>query len=335
MLKINRTFFSVAGVALWALLVGTLALLAGCSAKIERDGLKGETPAAMPAPSASAGDTPASPPIASPGATGDDSDGGPPAEDDAGADADVDGATAFPGFRCGAAPYVPLRVGARDIMPPGSGEELTDVTVTLKHCPARSFKIPADGPSQILVSEGAVTWIRFEASGYLPWVEGEVLVSRAAQTLTVEATLVPTAIAASIVPAWKTDQAIIYVEVRTGRSIAAEACRSPAGVTLTVKGHPEASVLYRDKGANAGYRGSPATSEEGIAVIANLGLGLQPLAGLPSLASPAGTVELTAAKPGCVYQPAYGDANSLELLPLLRAPLFRGAITHQVINPVR
>jgi hypothetical protein len=113
----------------------------------------------------------------------------------------------------------------------------------------------------------------------------------------------------------------LYVDIRVGRTAALEACRSAAGVTLAVKDHPQAVVLYRAKGANAEYLNVPGTTDEGVAVIANL----------PAQAS----VELLASKPGCQYQMAIGDANSDDLLPLVRAPLFPGALTHQIVNPTR
>jgi hypothetical protein len=238
---------------------------------------------------------------------------------DAGVDSTVENSPATFEPHCGLPPYQAVRLGARDVMAPKA--DLAGVQVTLKHCPGQTFPVSGDG--QILwVSAGAETWIRFDAPGFIPWVEGELRIPDAFPAPYIDATMMPRGVADIVMPVWKPDAPTIYVEVRTGRSSADEACRSPAGVALTVKDYPSAVVLYRNKGASADYGDGPGTSAEGVAVITGLPVGLA-------------SVELAASKPGCLYLPAFGDANSPELLPIVRAPLFTGAITHQVINPAR
>jgi hypothetical protein len=176
----------------------------------------------------------------------------------------------------------------------------------------------------LLVTAGVETWIRFAAPGYLPWIEGEITVPEHQAPLQIDATLVPTAIAPTLVPSWTSQSAVVYVEIRRGRAVESDACRSPAGVTLSVKDHPEALVRYRGKGANASFElPMLSTSEEGVAMITNL---------LPPVLA---TVDIVAEKPGCTYVPSYGDANTAVLFPILRTPLESGAITHQVFNPAR
>jgi hypothetical protein len=223
-------------------------------------------------------------------------------------------------MQCGAPPHQVIKLGARDIMDPEKRGEIPGVTVSFKHCPEQSFVLKRNA-AVVHVSAGAETWIRFDAPGYLPWVEGEMRIPDGGEPPQLDATMVPLAFVESVVPAWRPDVPLVYVDVRVGRTGAVDACRSAAGVTLAVKDHPQALVLYRGKGANPGYLNVPGTTDEGVAVIANL----------PAQAS----VELLASKPGCQYQTALGDANSESLLPLVRAPLFPGALTHQIVNPVR
>lgn len=323
-LTANR-LFSIGSRAAHPLVTGVLAALVslGCSAKLEADGL-----AADPAPNRSIADADAPAPLAAPKTELPTATAPPAATADAGAadhggadGADPNSENGARELRCGQPPYQPLALSARDIMAALAKGEPAGVEVTFKHCPGQIFPL-GPGGATVLVSAGAETWVRFDAPSYLPWVEGEFVVTASADPLAIEATMVPRAIATSVVPAFKTEMPLVYVEVRKGRSVGPEACRSPAGVTLTVKGHPEAIVLYRDKGANAGYGTSLFTSEEGVAVIA----------GVPAVV---GSIEIFANKTGCTYQPSYGDANSPTLLPILRAPLFSGALTHQTINPER
>jgi hypothetical protein len=328
--------------------IGLLVVSAGCSAKLESDGLVGtgmappapmEAPRAMPATDGGAAAAEAEAPVPAPtmgtmGLGG--AAGASPPMADAGASATVPPTTPSPGeagpptpppalvgSHCGEPPYQPLRLSARDIMAaPAAKDDLADVVVTFKHCPGQSFPLAAGGGT-VLISTGIETWVRFAAPGYLPWLEGEILIPGRGAPIPIEATLVPVAIAPTLVPAWNTNSAVIYVEVQRGRAVETEACRSPSGVALSVKDHPEAVVRYRGKGANAGYEETmSATTEEGIALITNL---------LP----PATTVELQADKADCTYVPAYGNANAAMLFPIVRTPLESGAITHQVFNPVR
>jgi hypothetical protein len=317
-----------------------LALLiaaAGCSAKLESDGLDstGMVPTAEK-PANSPGLAPAPEPDATDAGLTDADGFTPPADNDPGfpdagaAPAPPPGAPEQPPPSevtgapiCGEPPYQPFRLSAHDIMAPAAKNDLADVVVTLKHCPGKSFKLPP-GAGTLLVTAGVDTWIRFAAPGYLPWLEGEITVPRRGAPIAIEATMVAATIAPTLLPSWKVESAVIYVEVRRGRAVESEPCRSPAGVRLSVKGHPEALVRYRGKGANASFElPMLATSEEGVAMITNL---------LPPVLA---TVEIVAEKPDCTYEPAYGDANSAMLFPILRTPLEAGAITHQVFNPAR
>jgi hypothetical protein len=275
---------------------GLLGLCTACSARIESDGLERDPlPTGTPAPSRD------------------------PEAADAGVDSTVENSPVVFEPHCGLPPYQAVRLGARDVMAPKA--DLAGVQVTLKHCPGQTFAVPTDG-NTLWVSAGAETWIRFDAPGYIPWVEGELRIPDAFPAPYIDATMMPRGVADLVMPVWKPDAPTIYVEVRTGRSSGDEACRSAAGVALSVKDYPGAVVLYRNKGANADYGDGSGTSAEGVAVVTGLPLGLA-------------SVELVASKPGCVYLPAFGDANSPQLLPIVRAPLFAGAITHQVINPAR
>jgi hypothetical protein len=317
-----------------ALAVCLAFLPAACSSKLEMDGLAGNgMPApvepARGAPAADAAvaaepspDSPAT--YAGDAAVAPDPDVQPSPQPAPPGDSTAPPTGALPAWpHCGEPPYQALSLSARDLMSAGGSKgNLEGIVVTFKHCPNLSFEIPAEG-GLVQITAGAETWIHFAAPGYLPWIEGEVTVPTRPAPIAIEATMVPVAIAPTLVPALKEDTAVIYVEIHRGRAIESEACRSPAGVTLTVKDHPEAVVRYRNRGANAGYEPIPATSDEGIALVTNL-LPLAPTA-----------VELVASKPDCTYLPTYGDANSPTLLPILRTPLQAGAITHQVFNPAR
>jgi hypothetical protein len=151
---------------------------------------------------------------------------------------------------------------------------------------------------------------------------GEVAVTALQPVAPVTATMVPAQIGSTVVPVYRATDPLIYLQVQMGRPDAPEACRTREGVVFSVKGHPEAQVSYRAAGSNGGYVKSSATTIEGVALISGL-------------AASAGPVEIFALKPGCSYTLAYGDVNSPSLLPILRTPLAAGAITHQVINPVR
>ncbi|HEY0710461.1 MAG TPA: hypothetical protein VGG33_26895, partial [Polyangia bacterium] len=166
-------------------------------------------------------------------------------------------------MRCGEPPDQVIKLGARDIMDPDKRSEIPGVTVTFKHCPERTFALKRNAVS-VPVTAGAETWIRFDAPGYLPWVEGELRIP-SDKPPQLEATMVPLAFVQSVVPAWQPDVPLVYVDVRMGRTGAVDACRSAAGVTLAVKDHPQALVLYRGKGANPDYLNAAGTSEEGVA----------------------------------------------------------------------
>ncbi len=285
-------------------LVAMLTALPACSSKLESEGL-------APPPASPSRPEPESPPDAGAPLAGDEPDA-----------ASTPGAMPVAlGQQCGLPPLRPLQLSVRDIMSPAV-TEVDGVEVTFKHCPGQSFALPPEGLT-VWISAGAATFVRFDAPGYLPWIEGEVTIPEGAAPISIGATMVPTAIAPTLLPPWKAELPLIFVEVRKGRTEAGEACRSPSGVKLNVKGHPGAVVFYRNKGANAGYNtGGSLTSDEGMAFITQL----------PAIVP---SVEIEALKPGCEYVTAYGDANSAALIPILRAPLAEGAITHQVINPAR
>jgi hypothetical protein len=256
---------------------------------------------------------------------------GQPEMADAGAEADAaDPDAVAPGFgpstelpSCGLPPYQPLRLGARDVMSAaGEAGGLPGAVITFKHCPGSRFTTGPDGRAAIQITRGAETWIRFEADGYVPWLLGEVAFGGNAPAGPIVATLVPARLASTVVPPFRGDAALVYLQVQMGRATAPAACRSTSGVELVVKDHPEAMVLYRGSGSNAGYARASATGDEGIALIVGLPAALE-------------TVEITASKDGCWYQLAYGDANAPVLLPIVRTPVQAGAITHQVVNPVR
>jgi hypothetical protein len=198
---------------------------------------------------------------------------------------------------------------------------LSGVAIMLSHCPESRFVTGADGRLMLLVSRDARTWIRFHSPGHVPWMMGELVMDDSFPQVPLLATMIPTKLASAVVPGLRPDGALIYVEVQMGAANGPAACRSLDGVTLSVKDAPEATVLYRASGSNAGYARAAMTSDEGVALIV----------GVP----PEGTVELVASKPGCSYQLAYGNVNTRQLTPIGRTPLAAGAITHQVFNPVR
>jgi hypothetical protein len=255
-----------------------------------------------------------------------DEDAGPPSTStpappteaaDAGADPSAD-----PGIpRCGPAPYQMVRLGARDMMGASEVAHLAGVAIMLSHCPDSRFVTGADGRLMMLVTRNARTWISFHSPGHVPWMMGELVLDETFPPVPLMATMIPTKLAAAVVPGLRPDAALVYVEVQMGPATGPIACRSPEGVTLGVKDAPQATVLYRASGSNAGYAPAAMTSDEGVAMIV----------GLP----PDGTVELTASKPGCTYQLAYGNVNTRQLTPIARTPLAAGTITHQVFNPVR
>jgi hypothetical protein len=232
------------------------------------------------------------------------------------------GAELQPGLpRCGDAPYQLVRVGARDMMGASDTAHLAGVAITLSHCPDEHFVTGADGRLMLMVSRNATTWIRFQSPGHVPWLVGELMIDDTLPPVPLMATMIPTTLAAAVVPGLRADGGLVYVEVEMGPATGPAACRSPEGVTISVKDRPEASVLYRAAGSNAGYARAVMTSDEGVALIV----------GLP----PTGSVELVASKPGCEYRLAYGNVNSRQLTPIARTPLAAGTITHQVFNPIR
>jgi hypothetical protein len=239
---------------------------------------------------------------------------------DAGADGN-DPSTELGVARCGPPPYQMVRLGARDMMSASDVAHLSGVAIMLSHCPESRFVTGADGRLMLMVSKDARTWIRFHSPGHVPWMMGELMMDDTFPQVPLMATMIPTKLASAVVPGLRPDGALIYVEVQMGAANGPAACRSIDGVTLSVKDAPEATVLYRASGSNAGYAKAPMTSDEGVALIV----------GVP----PEGTVELVASKPGCSYQLAYGNVNTRQLTPIGRTPLAAGAITHQVFNPVR
>ena len=103
-------------------------------------------------------------------------DAGDPATDAAGAGGapappDNTGELTLP--RCGSPPYQTVTVRARDIQAP-PGREQAGVVVTLKHCPGQKFMTGADGRATILVTQGAETWVCFEAAGLFALDDGRV-----------------------------------------------------------------------------------------------------------------------------------------------------------------
>jgi hypothetical protein len=223
--------------------------------------------------------------------------------------------------RCGPPPYQAVIVRARDIQAP-PGREQAGVVVTFKQCPGQKFMTGAEGRATILVTQGAETWVCFEAAGYLPWMMGEFAVGPALPAAGLVATMVPKTLAATVVPGYQAEGPMLFVQVQAGRANASEACRLREGVSVGVAGHPNVTVLYRATGSNGSYQRTMGTSAEGVAI----------MTGLPADAT---AVDLVAQKMGCNYTLSYGDANSPTLLPILRTPLAKGVITHQSINPAR
>jgi hypothetical protein len=224
--------------------------------------------------------------------------------------------------RCGPAPYHLVRLGARNLMAPANERALAGVKITFKHCPGLAVVTDAAGKAEVNLTQGAETWFRFDADAFLPWVCGEMAIQAPSVGQGVVAAMLPAALASGLLPGYEADRPLVYAHVQAGRSADPEPCRAPDGVAITVKDHPEAKVLYRNVGSMATFAPGDATTTEGVALITGLG---------PGVAS----VQLQATKPGCAYAPAYGDANTALLLPILRAPLFDGALSYQVINPVR
>jgi hypothetical protein len=224
--------------------------------------------------------------------------------------------------RCGPGPYQLVKLGARNLMAPANQRELAGARISLAHCPGVEVLTGADGKAQINVTAGAATWIRFDAKGFVPWLCGEMKIAHALGTQGLTASMLSESIVPSVLTSYGRDRPLIYVQVQAGRATAAEGCRARDGVTITVKNHPEAVVLYRQVGSMAPYLPGPATTAEGAALVTGL-------------LSPVGAVEVLATKNGCTYVGAYGDANSAELVPIMSAPLQDGAITYQVFNPMR
>ena len=221
---------------------------------------------------------------------------------------------------CGQAPHVPITVEADDLMGEGEERKLAAVGVTFGLCASKTFFTGPQGSITVWLTRGAATWIRFDHEEYVSWLIGEVTVADAFPTLT--ASMVPNALVDAVVPGFTEDRAVVLLQVQPGSSTAPEACRTPEGVKVTVLDQPAAKVLYRAAGASGSYEAARAvTSAEGVAVIRDL---------LPG----ATTAEIAASKPGCEYRAAYGDANSLLPIPIVRTPLFPGAITYLVLNPV-
>ena len=305
-------------IKLFLVLAAAALAAAGCSAEpsgLPSSGLvvpaRGSSSDAGP----EAGDEPSAPPDPEP-AGGEAGDAAASPGEDAG-----DTMTALGVARCGEPPFRMVRLGARDMMGASGAPDLAGVTITLGHCPGLRFETGADGGLMLLVSRSATSWIRFDKPGHVSWLVGELIFDDTLPPVPVTGTMIPTKLAASVVPGLRPDGALVYVEVQGGLAAGPEACRSPGGVTLSVKDHPQAVVLYRAAGSNAGYDKAAMTSEEGLALIG----------GLPA----SGSVELVATKAGCQYSLAYGDVNSRALIPILRTPLAAGTITHQVFNPVR
>ncbi len=243
----------------------------------------------------------------------------PPSAPADSADAGGDPTAELGAARCGPPPYQMVRLGARDMMSASDVAHLAGVAIMLSHCPESRFVTGTDGRLALLVTRNARTWIRFHSPGHVPWMMGELMLDEGFPPAPLLATMIPTKLASAVVPGLRPDGALVYVEVQMGAATGPLACRSPEGVTLSVKDAPEASVLYRASGSNAGYAKAVMTSDEGVALIV----------GLPA----DGTVELVASKPGCSYQLAYGNVNTRQLTPIGRTPLAAGTITHQVFNP--
>jgi hypothetical protein len=224
--------------------------------------------------------------------------------------------------RCGPGPYQLVKLSARNLMAPSSQRELAGVRITLERCSGVEVLTNADGKADVNVSQGAETWIRFEAPGFVPWLCGELRAGPALATQGLVASMLSEAIAPSFLTSYKPDKPLIYVQVQPGRSDGPAACRTRDNVVITVKDHPEAVVLYREVGSNAPYLKGAWTTTEGSVIVSGLPASL-------------GSVEIVATKKGCTYVSAYGDANSPSLVPITKVPLQDGALTYHTFNPVR
>jgi hypothetical protein len=224
--------------------------------------------------------------------------------------------------RCGSPPYLKLRLVARNVMAPPTARELAGVAITFKHCPGTQVLTGNEGSASVYITENAETWIRFDAPGFLPWLFGEIAVTESTSAPSIVATMLPADLGPVVLPGYQPDRPLVYVQVQNGRSAGPEACLSRDGVALALKEQPQVSVLYRNPGSTPTYSLAASTSTEGVAVVEGIDATLA-------------AVTLVATKPGCSYVPSYGDADAATLVPIVRTPLQKGAVTYQTINPVR
>jgi hypothetical protein len=254
-------------------------------------------------------------------------DAGPPASDAGAPTGDAIAADSPPPpaanvARCGAGPYQLVKLAARNPMAAADQRNLAGVRITFEHCPGISVVTGGDGKAQVNLTVGIDTWIRFDADGFVPWLCGELRTSAALGAQEMTANMLGEELISSFLTSYKPDQPLIYVQVQAGRTDAPTACRTRDNVVITVKDHPEATILYRQEGSNAPYTKGAWTTKEGVAIVG----------GLPATL---GSVEIVTLKKGCTYVASYGDANAPGLVPISSAPLQQGALTYQVFNPQR
>ncbi len=227
--------------------------------------------------------------------------------------------------RCGQGPYTVVRLHARNAVPSAAGQSpVANAAITLKSCPNLKLSTNADGHVDLAMSVGAETWIRFQAPGFIPYLLGEISVpDKFSEREGVTATLVSDVAQPILLPMYKPDRPLVYVIVQMGRADAPEACRSREGVTIAVKDHPDAMILYR-KGFSAmpTYAPGPGTGGDGIAIVTGIS---------PSTSS----VTVMATKVGCPYVLSYGDANAAGLTAVTQTPVQVGVVTVVAANPTR
>jgi hypothetical protein len=195
-----------------------------------------------------------------------------------------DGAKATPADACGPGPYVEATGRVVSYATPTVGIE--GAALTSDDCPNLKLVSDADGRFAGKVTKGMKYRVRAEADGYLPLRTGEQVL---AADFDGGAPLLPGSMA-SLLPHWSTDAPTLVVAVVVPEIVDAGApCGSRAGISISVKNHPEAVVTYFS--GTLLPKADPALTATGP-------LGLAEVSAL-SPTTAASQIELEVVAPGC------------------------------------
>jgi len=197
---------------------------------------------------------------------------------------------------CGSPPHIKLggTVTTREL-DGSTGTPLAGVDIAWSGCPGTTVKTATDGTWQAYFTQDMPTDQRYTLAGYItvdtieaPWPFSYPTLNNAMRNKTVWAT-------PELMPGFDDTHGFVSMGIGAPKT---GACSALDGITFTVKGHPDAKIVYTNGEPPKAVAGATSTAKRGSAYISGL---------VPGTFSAA---DITAAKTGCTLTPAQGKVKT-------------------------